>query len=742
MRTTFVSIALLLLGSTASLRAKEIELPGKQWTIRIDPTTMVFRARANDVGDIMISSIIYSVSFHVADLVHEGVHATWRLPDWDISVSARLDDDDVLAVDFTAGKETNFGWPVCQLQRATALILPMSEGLYVPLEDEEWAKHLVGKGECDTSADLSMPFWGVELHNGRTLTYVLTNPYNNHLNFGGGLLLGHTFPKNVPNKQFGVRIMLGDGSPVTPAKNYRQYLLKTGQFVGLKQKVEKTPEAAKLLGAAHIYLWGDGPLAWDDFRDMRKFAQRLSESADPIAKRIRALMSEETSNSLIKLASEPRVDNYRKGQIVGELNQLLKRRDLIAAPSELDDVAVARGNCQKLHAAFADVLIPPERWGDGTSVKMAEALAKAGIDRAWLGSPSWDGLKYHLDFTAKARSLGYLVGPYDSFHSIHRQGATDTWETAQFDDAELYESGAIVDAKGSKRTGFKGKGHLLSPAAARPHVERRVTKLMSAFRCNSWFIDCDAFGDVFDDYSPDHPMTQASDAAERVSRMAWIRDTFGAVIGSEGGSAYAAPAIHFAHGVMTPVIGWGDPDLKVKESKFYLGGYYPPDGPAVFFKQVPMKDEYRRIYADPRFRLPLYEVVFHDSVVATHQWGYGSLKFDDPGRTRELLELLYNVPPLYHLNLAEWAKRKSEITSHYAFFSPIHREAGLLPMTDFRWLSEDRMVQETTFGDGAMKLIANFGDTPYAGDRGNVLPHSIVAVRAGAMPSAPYPSPN
>jgi hypothetical protein len=137
---------------------------------------------------------------------------------------------------------------------------------------------------------------------------------------------------------------------------------------------------------------------------------------------------------------------------------------------------------------------------------------------------------------------------------------------------------------------------------------------MDQFRCNSWSIDCDAFGDLYDDYSPAHPATQEDDMNARLSRMAWVRDRIGAVIGSEGGSAYAAGTIHFAHGIMTPGIGWGDPDMKERNSPYYLRAYYPPDGPAVFLKQVPMKPKYRRIYADPRYRLPLHEVVFHTSM--------------------------------------------------------------------------------------------------------------------------------
>src|ERR1019366_9484960 len=38
--------------------------------------------------------------------------------------------------------------------------------------------------------------------------------------------------------------------------------------------------------------------------------------------------------------------------------------------------------------------------------------------------------------------------------------------------------------------------------------------------------------------------------------------------------AGVASTVHFAHGVMTPVIGWGDPDLADAKSKYYTGGYY------------------------------------------------------------------------------------------------------------------------------------------------------------------------
>src|SRR5205823_4543600 len=116
--------------------------------------------------------------------------------------------------------------------------------------------------------------------------------------------------------------------------------------------------------------------------------------------------------------------------------------------------------------------------------------------------------------------------------------------------------------------------------------------------------------------------------------------------------------LHFAHGMLTPIFGWNDPDMRDRKSPYWAGGYYPPEAPTNAFMPIPLKPRHRRLYFDPRFRLPLYQAVFHDSLVTTHHAAYSSLKFKDEVTTVELLELLYNVPPLYKMNRKEFANRK------------------------------------------------------------------------------------
>jgi Glycosyl hydrolases related to GH101 family, GH129 len=338
---------------------------------------------------------------------------------------------------------------------------------------------------------------------------------------------------------------------------------------------------------------------------------------------------------------------------------------------------------------------------------------------------------YKPQVASRADEFGYLFGPYDSYHSIHRPDSPpdSTWETAQFG-WELYNTGGIVRADGSMSAGFKKVGYHLSPSVARPYVEMRVDQMLARVPFNSIFVDCDAFGQFFDDYSPGHPATKQQGMFERLDRLRWLGTDKGLVVGSEGGSGYAAQVIHFAHGMLTPVIGWGDPDFKDKKSLYYMGAYWPPDGPTIFTMQVPLKPKYKKFFYDPRYRLPLYQVVFHDSVIATHHWGNASLKFKDQVGTVALLEQLYNVPPLYHLNHAEYKKHREHILAHYAFFSPLHRELGLVAMTDFQWLTEDRMVQQTTFGDGT-RIVVNFGEDAVSVDGLELGGMSAVAVRPG-----------
>ena len=755
-RFYILSIAILLLTAIGVGAVPEtVHLSNSMWRVDIVPYSLEVKARPADAETIVPISSGQTGLGDIVEFSQEGNTISWRFPERSLTVRFELIDDS-LSVEFTQDKPTSntvsLTWPIVEdFQSLRGYIFPFFEGSYIPKNYERWQDFLIERGPIDTTAGLSMPFWGLDLGD-RTLTYILTNPFNNQIVFsktstsGLGIKVSHAFTPNWERKTYGLRISFGPVSPIAPAKQYRQYVMENAEFVSFAEKIQKNPTAEKLLGAAHAYLWGGKLLSQYDVTDWKAFATGLNDDSE-IARQIWARLNAEAREAVQDIAQSERPFKYSLRVVSRALSEQLEKPGFYNATawagisltpeievlisrdiSTLSSPELYRRNCLLLYAAFPNTLQHPDEWGDGLSVKLLEQFAENGLDRLWLGIDSWqDGFR-HPTAVAKAKELGYLIGPYDSYHSIHHPDEQDTWETAQFD-LSLYETGAIVNADGTKNRGFKKKGYHLSPLVAQPYVENRVNSIVEQMPSdfNTWFIDCDAYGELFDDYSTSHPATQLDDMNARLARIAWIRDTHNMVVGSEGGAAYAAATLHFAHGMMRPVIGWGDPDMKTKTSPYYIGGYWPPEAPAIHIKQVPLKSRYLHLYLAPRFRLPLYQIVFHDSIVTTSHWGSGSLKFKNAIGTFALLELLYNVPPLYHLNIAEFSKHKAWIKRHYAFFSPLHRQIGGQTMTDFEWLSDDRQVQRTEFGD-AVELFTNFGVEVFE-YRGMIIPRkSVVAI--------------
>ena len=750
-----LSIGIFLLTSIGvSDTLESIRFSTDAWDVEIVPHSLAVNVYPAGT-DITVRASSGQVGLGaVADFTYEDNGVSWKLPERSLTVHVEPLSDSVtieFIQDDPANDTQNFTWPLIEnTESIHGYIFPFFEGSYVPKDDITWRDFLCDRGPINTTAGLSMPFWGLDLRE-RTLTYILTNPFNNQIHFSEtetsdlGMQVSHAFTPNWERKTYGVRLSLSDASPIAPAKQYRQWLIENGEFVSFAKKIEQAPEAEKLLGAAHVYLWDGTLLSQYDVTDWKAFATRLSGDGQ-VAKHIFSQLNTEAQEVVRDMARTDYSSNYSRRVVSRALSEQLEKPDFydasvwteisLGAETEklvsrdvltLSLIEVYRRNCLLLYTAFPDTLRHPDEWGDGFSVKLLERFAESGLDRLWLGVDSWqDGFR-HPTAVAKAREIGYLVGPYDSYHSIHHPNEKDTWETAQFD-LSLYETGAIVNADGTKNRGFKKKGYHLSPLVAQPYVENRVNDIVTQMPVdfNTWFIDCDAYGELFDDYSPAHPATQLDDMNARLARIVWIRDTYNMVVGSEGGAAYAAATLHFAHGMTVPVIGWGDPDMKEKTSSYYIGGYWPPEAPAIHVKQVPLKSQYLYLYYDPRFRLPLYQIVFHDSVITTNHWHAGSLKFENAIETLALLELLYNVPPLYHLNMAEFTKHKAWITRHYAFFSPLHRQIGGQVMTDFEWLSDNRQIQRTEFGD-TVELLANFGKKSFEYENVMVPPRSVVA---------------
>ncbi len=439
---------------------------------------------------------------------------------------------------------------------------------------------------------------------------------------------------------------------------------------------------------------------------------------------------QEAIAQLREIQQQDYIAPYQRKAIVDGLNYALRSRDFYdpqlfarvddpkakaliqKGVKQLNEVELYELNKRLLKSVLQDAVPAVEQWADSDSTRLLEKMKAAGIARAWIGLPDWTAAYMKPAFIQQANDAGYLIATYDSYHSIHKEENPD-WNTAIFADKSLYENATIEKKNGEKKGGFLQRGRLLNPTLSLPSVKQRMNEIMgNGVAFNSWFIDVDAAGEFHDDYSPEHPTTQAEDMQAKLARMDYIRDEWHMVIGSETGNDFASRSIAYAHGIETPVIRWADPDMREnKASPYYVGGYWAPAGdiPERYAKQVPIKDEYRHVYIDPAYSLPLFKLVYNDSVITSHHWEWDSLKIKSEVGTRMLYELLYNVPPLYHLNSRVWEAHHENIRQHLQVWAPFHQKAVQRPMTDFAVLTADRLVQKAAYGDD-LQVVVNFSE--------------------------------
>lgn len=650
-------------------------------------------------------------------------------------------------------EDNSFQWPVVA---GSEYLIPLGEGKRIPGKDAVWVDYLAGE-KVNVMEQLSMPFWAT-IDGDYAVLCIMENPFRSTMDFNNkeplGFALSHYYPEIDTEKENRFRFYLTKNNPVDIAKTYKNYVVEQGKFVTLAQKEEQNPNIEKLYGAPFIYIFNDRVLVPEDV-NWPAFRSALSAGK---LKAVEKLLGNTSSGTEIlevlgQLEKQDYIDQYQKNAICLGLSEILQKKDFYtpaAFPIKTDemDKLIGKGldqlndmewiqlNKQALFDNLPNVFVPVEQWNDDATTGLIEKLKEAGLDRAWLGlNGGWQQAYAKPELVPAAEKAGYLVGPYDSYHSIHKPGE-EQWSTAAFPDQELYENATVTNQKGEKIEGFKGVGRKLNPTLSMPAVKQRLDAIISTgTQFNSWFIDCDATGEIFDDYTTTHLTTQQQDLAARLERMTYIKDDKNMVIGSEGGNDFAAPVIAFSHGIELPTFSWMDDDMKNnKDSEYYIGGWYSPTGgvPEHFAKTVPIKDKFYQLFLNPLYDVPLYKLVYNNSVITSYHWDWSTFKINGHVKERMLREVLYNVPPMYHLDDAEWELYNGAITDHTKVWSAFSRKAVQLEMTDFQMLSEDGSLQRTSYGED-LSVVANFGEKPSTYEGEDVPPQSLLIFSEGKV---------
>ncbi|KAK6341388.1 hypothetical protein TWF696_008465 [Orbilia brochopaga] len=346
-------------------------------------------------------------------------------------------------------------------------------------------------------------------------------------------------------------------------------------------------------------------------------------------------------------------------------------------------------------------------FGDsGRSVQAMKNLASVGIKKLCLG---YDDDPMSKEAVEQAQTQGYLIGPYDTYANGQPSNNSDTtlgkWPGTAYPDQCIHRFDNTI------KPGFARRGCYMSTQAqalSEPTSGNLAARLKNTTEngAKAYFLDVDAASEFFTDFSPEHPQNMMTDRKNRLDRMLKISKQF--VLGSEDSHGWANSAVSYGHGSFSQMDGRFFSAL-LNVSRIW-GGYQPASGPDTFFKPIILPENFVTTMFDPRYMVPLSEAVLHDSVVNVDRWDLPLYKFPVLIKQRVLQSMLYNVPVLLAINGTVIEEKGKDIAKYQNFFQPLHEVGGLLPLTKFTYLTQDKMVQSTEFGNGELILTANFGD--------------------------------
>ena len=336
-------------------------------------------------------------------------------------------------------------------------------------------------------------------------------------------------------------------------------------------------------------------------------------------------------------------------------------------------------------------------------------LVSAGIDRFL-----WSGGGTPAEVTAMAEMPKVLVGRYDCYQDVYhpeqlkKLGRKSGYNTEAWPDDIIWNSADSNDWRHA--WGVKAKDGtwtycaMMCDSAAPAHERRNVTEELKTKPYNTRFVDTTVASPWQTCWNPAHPMTRSDSRHWKMELLRILGDEFKLVVGSETGHDASVPFCDYFEGMLS------------------LGPYRVPDSGRnireVWTNVPPRVAKYQ---VGENYRLPLWELVYHDCVCAHWYWGDYNNKLPDIWWKRDLFNVLYGTMGMYILENRRWAEDKEKFVHSYQMTSPVARATGYSEMTDHRVLSADRTVQESRFSNGAVVTV-NFGDAPFVLSDGTSLP--------------------
>lgn len=370
----------------------------------------------------------------------------------------------------------------------------------------------------------------------------------------------------------------------------------------------------------------------------------------------------------------------------------------------------------------------PDVWGY-SALEFAQAAKDAGLRRLLVQG------RMPPDQMRRVNELGYLTSEYDNYTDITPVESEDKIDRSH----DFVPQSVVLKADGERMTAwltFDKKTQFMKrcPALWLRTAQRDIPKILGEYPFLGRFIDVTTSEDLYECYDPAHPLTRGDKRRCGEELLSYVRSQK-LVVGGEHGIWWAVPYTDYFEGMMSGGnCSWPAGHLiapKTKDERFQS-----PWG-----QELPPWQEYEKWGIGHQYRVPLWELVFHDCVVTTWYWGDSSdfLLQAAPEVTpkKDAYNILYGTIPLLWADArrGSWRDHRDVFLRTYRNTCILHEVIAGTEMLDHEFLTEDRRVQRTTFSDGTWAVV-NFGPEPYelaVDNRQWVLPENGFVVKGPSI---------
>jgi len=305
-------------------------------------------------------------------------------------------------------------------------------------------------------------------------------------------------------------------------------------------------------------------------------------------------------------------------------------------------------------------------------------------------APELGGNQALEDCSRRTKSLGWLFGLHDNYQDLYRDAPS--WS----------EEHIIKNADGSMMKGGVWAGGQCYIVCSRKGLDfamrpQNLPKIRELFAPTAYFIDCTTANRLKVCYDPNHRTTKADDILYRQKLADFARNQFG-VFGSEEGYEWAVPHAEYFEGLLSHKTGFSIPSAEgvvIPVFELVYGDSIPlyahqgdrpaPDNAPYILAHI--------LYAE----MPVYQFGNH------RYWTDPAQEFKPKAGAEE--RLLFARGNRFGLT-------DQFIKNTYEVLSPLSRVTAYLPMTGHRFLTPDRSVEATRFGDD-VEITVNYGERAY-----------------------------